>query len=141
MTTFDELVGTRWTGTGELWLDPEGNEAKRCECTIAVEAGALRYTWSYEGKPQTGSITLRSGGADFTDTWHQPAVMPCEDVPGSWALFDVFGTYPAGDGPPWGWRTKLSLRAMGGESLVLQMTNIAPWGESGRAVRMVATRD
>ena len=84
MTTFDELVGTRWTGTGELWLDPEGNEAKRCECTIAV---------------------------------------------------------PAGDGPPWGWRTKLSLRAMGGEGLVLQMTNIAPWGESGRAVRMVATRD
>ena len=58
------------------------------------------------------------------------------------ALFDLLGSYGDG-GPRWGWRMMLSLRPPfegAPESLVLQMTNIAPWGEEARAVRMVAAR-
>ena len=59
--------------------------------------------------------------------------MPCRDVEG-WALFTVQGTYGAGEGPDWGWRSQLSVRPLGAGQLVLQMTNIAPWGEETRAV-------
>ena len=44
----------------------------------------------------------------------------------------------AGEGPDWGWRTSVAQRPSG--ELVLQMTNIAPWGERARAVRMVFAR-
>ena len=39
----------------------------------------------------------------------------------------------------WRWRIGLSVREPSGE-LVLQMTNVAPWGEETRAVRMICTR-
>lgn len=31
-----KLVGTKWVGSGELWLDRLQNEARRYECTLAV---------------------------------------------------------------------------------------------------------
>jgi hypothetical protein len=134
----EDLVGSRWEGEGELWLDPKGNEVELAPATIAIEDGAVRYTWSYRGEAQAGSLTLREGGADFTDTWHSPKVMAFEYVTDSWAIVEAVGTYAAGDGPPWGWRIALSLRPTG--ELILQMTNITPWGEDGRAVRMVCRR-
>ncbi len=99
----------------------------------------LRYTWAHEGKAHEGKLALRSGGADFTDTFHSASAMACRAAPSTWALVDVLGTYEAGGGPPWGWRITVSQRPHSGE-LVLQMTNITPWGEDGRAVRMVAAR-
>ena len=50
-------------------------------------------------------------------------------------------SYPAGEGPDWGWRLRVCLRTMGPERLVLQMTNVTPWGEEARAVRMTCERD
>lgn len=138
METLSDLNGTTWAGQGELWLDDVGNDAELCDCTLSVEEGRLRYTWSYQGKPQQGSITLAGDGVDFHDTWHASTVLHFPMVKDSWALIDAQGTYPAGDGPPWGWRVILSLRPSG--ELVLQMTNITPWGEDGRAVRMIGTK-
>ncbi|MCG8424885.1 MAG: hypothetical protein MJE77_43930 [Proteobacteria bacterium] len=137
METLTDLQGTRWAGKAELWLDPLGDKAERSDCTIAVEADVVRYTWSHEGKAHQGSIRLRDDGADFTDSWHQPEPMKCDRVLGAWGLLQVLGTY--GPQSDWGWRTRLSLRTPTGE-LVLQMTNIAPWGEEARAVRMVCAR-
>lgn len=140
--TLQELAGSDWRGVAELWLDPLGNDAQTSPCTLHIESSALRYSWAYEGTPHQGTITLDPGGGTFLDTWHSPAAMPCERTR-STALIDLLGSYAAGDGPRWGWRLVLSLRpSYGGapESLVLQMTNIAPWGEEARAVRMIATR-
>lgn len=137
--TLRTLAGSTWRGQGELWLDPHGDEAERCECTLAIAADAVTYTWSFRGEPHQGELRLRDGGADFTDTFHSARPMACATVPGSWALVEVAGTYAAGDGPPWGWRIAVSLRPDSDE-LVLQMTNVAPWGEDGRAVRMIAKR-
>ena len=134
MPSLAELAGTRWSGAAELWLDPLGDQAVRSDCTFSVEADALRYTWSHEGTSHRGSITLRGEEADFTDTFHQPEPMVCRRLPDASALFQVHGRY--GPSSEWGWRTALSLRTPTGE-LVLQMTNIAPWGEEARAVRMV----
>ena len=56
-------------------------------------------------------------------------------MPSTWALATVQYTYMEN----WGWRINLCFREPTGE-LVLQMTNIAPWGEEARAVRMVCKR-
>jgi hypothetical protein len=133
------LSGTRMQGKGELWLDPLGNEPKHGDCSISIDGDTVSYEWSYDGKPQSGKITLREGGADWSDTWHHAKPMGCSALPGSWALFDVNGTYGAGEGPDWGWRTTLSQRPSG--ELVLQMVNVTPWGEHGRAVRMVFAKE
>ena len=87
MTTLNDLAGTRWQGRGELWLDPLGDQAAVCDCTLAVQDGAVTYHWSHESTPHTGTLALR----------------------------------PTGE-------------------LVLQMTNVAPWGEEVRAVRMTCAR-
>jgi hypothetical protein len=135
--TLADLDGTKWEGSSELWLDPLGNQAIVSPCAIAVAGDVVRYTWSHEGVAQTGSITLAADGAAFVDTWHQPAPMPCRRLEGGGALFQVQGQY--GPESDWGWRIALCLRTQTGE-LVLQMTNVTPWGEEGRAVRMVGRR-
>lgn len=138
MKTISELTGTKWSGRSELWLDQLGDKAHVCECTIEIGQDTIEYQWSHEGKAHQGKIALRPGGAEFTDTFHAPKGMTFEASPRPWALVDVFGTFPAGDGPEWGWRILLSHRPTG--ELVLQMTIVAPWGETGRAVRMTCHR-
>lgn len=137
------LAGSHWQGTAELWLDPMGNDAQTSQCSFEVDVSEVRYTWEYEGAPQNGSITLDASGGAFRDSWHNPAPMTCARVAASTALVNLLGSYAAGDGPRWGWRLILSLRPSwegAPEALVLQMTNITPWGEEARAVRMVSSR-
>lgn len=137
MSGLADLNGSHWSGTAELWLDPLGDSAQRSECTVAVEENTVRYTWVYDGRPQQGKITLDDSGAVFIDTWHQPEPMACTRVPEARGLFQVQGAY--GPDANWGWRLTLCQRQPSGE-LILQMTNIAPWGEETRAVRMIANR-
>ncbi len=120
-------------------MDPLGNEPKVSACTICLTEGVVSYTWSYEGKEHVGRITVSAGGAEFTDSWHQTTPQECSAVPSSQALLDVQYSYSAGEGPEWGWRIILSHRTPTGE-LVLQMTNVCPWGERNRAVRMICIK-
>lgn len=131
--------GSTWTGQGELWLDPEGNKADVYECQLQFKANVVSYDWTYKGDAQKGSFTLNESGATWTDSWHQPQAVNCINVPDAWGLFTVQNTYEVPSSPVWGWRSKLSERP--GDTLVLQMTNITPWGEEGRAVRMIFSRD
>jgi hypothetical protein len=50
----------------------------------------------------------------------------------------IHHTYDVPSTLSWGWESKLTERP--DDSLVLQMTNIAPWGEEDRAVRMLFAR-
>lgn len=137
MTRLSDLDGTRWVGVSELWLDPLGDEVIRGRCTISVEGSSVRYTWTHEGEEHAGTVTVVEDGAEFSDTWHQPEPMPLSPVLEGWGILNVMGTYgPDGD---WGWRIGLSYRTPTDE-LVLQMTNVAPWGEEVRAVRMACQR-
>ncbi|MEM1254083.1 MAG: hypothetical protein AAGI69_16755 [Cyanobacteria bacterium P01_H01_bin.21] len=134
----NDFQGSQWQGRAELWLDPEGNRVDTSECTLAIELDVLSYTWVYEGEPKTGAFTLHKDGATWTDSWHQPEPAHCRYLSDAWGLFTVEHSYSAPSSPDWGWRSKLSQRP--DDSLVLQMTNIAPWGEEGRAVRMIFQR-
>lgn len=137
MSALTGLDGSEWAGTAELWLDPLGDEVRRSDCTLSVQDDVVQYRWSHEGEGREGRITLRADGAEFVDSWHQPEPMACRSLADARGLFGVLGAY--GPGSDWGWRISLSLRAPTNE-LVLQMTNIAPWGEEARAVRMTLGR-
>ena len=132
-------AGTKWSGSGELWLDPEGNHADKYDCELHIESDTILYTWSYENESKKGSFTFNENGAIWEDSWHQPKSVQCLNVTEAWGIFTVNHAYEVPGNPSWGWQSKLSERPDG--SLVLQMTNITPWGEDGRAVRMVFNRE
>jgi hypothetical protein len=138
MTTLTDLESSQWKGKAELWLDPAGNDVVWSDCTLQVVGGRLTYTWSFKGEEHAGSVTPKGEVVEFQDSFHASTPMECATVGAAWSLLEAFGTYAAGEGPRWGWRLSVSLRPT--DELVLQMTNVCPWGEDGRAVRMVATR-
>lgn len=110
---------------------------------MKVRADGVSYVWSRDQTTHRGELKVTPRGATFSDTFHQPAATEFAAVASSGALVDVQGSYAAGDGPPWGWRIILAHRpAVFGltEALVLQMINIAPWGEQVRAVRMTGVK-
>lgn len=130
-----KLAGTNWAGKGELWLDPEGNKANLFDCQLQIENGVIHYTWAYEGEAKKGSFTFNENGASWVDSWHQPEPVNCTEIADVWGLFTLRHTYDVPSNPSWGWQSKLTERPDG--SLILQMINIAPWGEEARAVRMI----
>ncbi len=133
-----KFSGTHWSGNGELWLDPEGNCTEQYDCKLTIASDAVSYSWNYKNEAKRGSFTFNDSGAIWTDSWHQPNSVQCANAAATWSIFEVSHNYEVPDNPNWGWQSKLSERPDG--CLVLQMTNITPWGEDGRAVRMVFTR-
>ncbi|MDJ0622430.1 MAG: hypothetical protein QNJ17_05665 [Desulfocapsaceae bacterium] len=132
-----KYAGTQWSGSGELWLDPEGNKAEKYDCELEIDIDVIYYSWIYENEIKKGSFSFNEAGAIWLDSWHQRESVQCTNVPETWGIFTLCNTYEVPGNPNWGWRSKLSKRP--DNSLVLQMTNITPWGEEGRAVRMVFT--
>ncbi len=132
-------LGSQWKGNAELWLDPEGNDAALSECSLEVNSTGLSYSWSYEGELKTGAMMLMEEDASWVDSWHQSEQVKCHYLGGMLGLVTIEYSYPAPPGPDWGWRINLSQRP--DDSLVLQMTNITPWGEEGRAVRMIFQKE
>ena len=137
MQALDELKGSKWAGRSELWLDPLGDQAAEGTCTIEVQSTGITYTWTHEGETKTGSVSMNDSGGVFTDTFHSPTEMACRNLVGNRGLFLIEGTY--GDDNEWGWLIGLNYRTPSGE-LILQMTNIAPWGEEARAVRFTCQK-
>jgi len=130
---------SRWRGKAELWLDPNGNDVDISDATLAFDDGLVSYTWVYQGSTQQGSFEVETSAVRWVDSWHQPEAAACQYIEEARGLFAVEHSYSAPPDPDWGWRSRLTQRP--DNSLVLQMTNIAPWGEEGRAVRMVLVRD
>jgi hypothetical protein len=129
------FINSDWHGQAELWVDPAGNEVGLSECQLSFDADGLTYTWAYDGKAQSGIFRLGNIDATWSDTWHQSETVTCSTVLGMRGLFALEYAYGAGEEADWAWRSQLSQRPDG--TLVLQMTNITPWGEEGRAVRMI----
>lgn len=140
MNNFESWISnnqdTTWSGKSELWVDPTGNDASISDATLNVNPDGIVYTWSYKGAEQAGELRWDGDSLRWKDSWHQPGGVTLTLVPGHGSLFAAEYSYSAGTGPDWHWRIKLAERP--DDTLVLQMTNIAPWGEEARAVRTVA---
>lgn len=131
--------GTVWHGPAELWTDPTGDEAQTSQASFTFGSDLLSYTWAYQGENQAGCFHFDDSGLTWQDSWHQPVAVRCGATGDEKSIFDVEYSYSIESLPEWFWRIKLSQRP--DETLVLQMTNIAPWGEEARAVRMVLKKD
>ena len=135
--SLSDLAGN-YKGEGELWLDPKGNDALTYACSMTVTATSIAYEWEHEGEKHTGTITPDGSACTWQDSFHhaQPVLCSAEGAPNGAAL-KVLCTYDAA-GQTWGWRMQLAARPDG--TIVLGMTNVTPWGEEGRAVRMAFAR-
>jgi len=129
-----EFQGTEWEGPAELWTDTKGNEAFLSEATLKFETGEIAYTWAHEGETHTGRFRIQDEVIEWRDSWHQPEWVPCKPTRNPRGLLSIEYGYEVGSGADWFWRILFSQRPDG--NLVLQMTNIAPWGEESRAVRL-----
>ena len=129
---------TSWSGKGELWLDPLGNETVSYDCALEFTDEAMIYHWSYKSESKQGRYQFTADQVTWSDTWHQPEIVVCQRVKTTRGLFNIEYSYAEEGDQSWGWRMQLSQRP--DDALVLQMTNIAPWGEETRAVRMTFTQ-
>jgi hypothetical protein len=141
-------VGT-WCGTSTL-QDPHTGVAAESPSTASVSAtpGGVRvdYAWSYQGKPQQGSILFGTDAAGavtarWTDTWHtgnQPTAFSGPKPEGP--TLAVRGAYAAPPGPDWGWRIDVT---PGSDNLRIVMHNVWPQEQGGKeelAVEAVYSR-
>ena len=126
---------TTWSGKSELWIDPLGDDAEISDATLSVVADGIVYAWAYRDAAQSGELRWIGSALQWKDSWHQPDGVTMTLVPGHGSLIAAEYSYAAGAGPDWCWRIKLAQRPDG--TVVMQMTNIAPWGEEARAVRTV----
>lgn len=129
-----------WRGPNRLWLeDPVLPE--RSDGSLEAEATALSYGWSFRGEPQQGRLELAgplsSLRAAWTDSWHAKDGMVLHGA-GDAQFVTLYGTYPAGDGPEWGWRIEIDARDP--EHLTLRMFNVQPAGAAGLAVELRGAR-
>ncbi len=129
-----------WSGTNKLWFQDPDN-AEESPGTLTVSGNQVHVTWAFRGDDQRGTLTLEETEdtvqVHWVDSWHAGDGMDFTGE-GFADAVDVFGTYPAGDGPDWGWRIVLDLGDT--EQLVLRMYNITPDGDEMIAVELVGVR-
>ena len=104
----------------------------------------LDYTWSYDGRPQEGSLlvgyqtTPEVATAHWIDSWHMgEQVMACAGRLTDAGGVRVLGAYAAPEGPDWGWRIEVTPDA--GRALRLVMHNLSPGGAEEPAVEAAFT--
>jgi hypothetical protein len=144
MSIFDALSACAgsWRGTSTL-QDPHNNisDESPSDLTVTPVLGGrfvrLDYTWSYQGKPQEGSMLIGfDKGADtvtahWIDSFHMGnKVMACTGPRPEGRTLSVRGSYAAPPGPDWGWRIDLTPEDEG--TLRMVMFNVWPESEGGK---------
>jgi len=127
-----------WTGRNRLWFEP-GTPVHECQITasaVGVARGAwvaIRYAWEHGGEPQEGLLVARNAaevGAEdivWLDSFHTGGqFMRLRGEADDAGRVAALGSYPAPEGPDWGWR--IVLGSDGPDELHLLMYNIAPDG-------------
>lgn len=152
-----ELVG-EWTGTNQLWLSPD--EPVRRSATMASfelvaggRFGEIRYTWEEGGRPHAGVLLFRLASEPgpmarppeaevdvvWTDSWHMgSSFLLCRGETDDEGRISGLGSYPAPEGPDWGWR--IVIAAESPAALTVLMYNIMPDGQVFPAVEAAYTR-
>ena len=137
----------RWRGTNTLH-DPHTGRPVDTPGTLAVTPVLggrfvrLDYTWSYDGRPQEGSLLAgfqheaEVATAHWIDSWHMgEQVMALAGRARADGALAVLGSYAAPEGPDWGWRIEVAPAP--GRALRLTMHNLSPGGAEAPAVEAV----
>jgi hypothetical protein len=151
MTILDFLGGATgtWRATSVL-KDPMNNVDEKSDSTMLVSSVLggrfmrLDYVWSYQGKPQEGSLLVgleskaEKASACWVDTWHMGHAMMLLTGPAApGRKLSLLGSYAAPPGPDWGWRINLDPNE---EQLGFTMFNIWPEGREELAVEALYRR-
>lgn len=140
-----ETMHQSWTGTSKLhlpWLEGD-QKIFESESTLQINTCPLgktcivTYTWSHDGENHTGYLMFALDPTDeltgaWMDSWHQNAAVLFMKGPKSDSAVALTGSYPAPEGPDWGWRIELNLYET--DFFQMRMTNIMPGGEEEWAV-------
>lgn len=139
----------RWRGTSTL-QDPHSGAPDEAPSTVVVTPMIggrfvrIDYTWSYRGEPQEGALILgfkKKAGtvtAHWMDSWHNSDnVMPLTGSLADDGTLTVRGSYPAPEGPDWGWRIDVK---KDGDALRIVHHNVFPDGKEELAVDSRYTR-
>lgn len=143
------LIGS-WKGTNNLYLSWEAEPIRQSpseaivKMKVAGQFVEIAYTWSFEGKPQEGSIVIGCDNksnavqAVWTDSWHMShKFMLCDGYIENRSRINVFGKYSVADNEDWGWRTEVIPEA---DTFRYRMYNISPDGAEELAVDTEFTR-
>ncbi|MCB8932510.1 MAG: DUF1579 domain-containing protein [Fimbriimonadaceae bacterium] len=137
------MIGS-WTGENKLWLMP-GDPSSDSKATARVEPLAngkflgVHYTWEESGETQEGFALVgaskdgTSAQATWVDSWHMgDSPMALREVPSAPGVVALLGSYPAPEGPDWGWRVEFE--PGGQDHWTMRMFNITPDGQEAPAV-------
>jgi Protein of unknown function (DUF1579) len=142
LTKLKAITGI-WEGTNRLY-DPHTNApdetSSKLNLASILNGRFVRadYTWSYQGKPQEGSMLIGFDADEnvvtmhWIDTWHMSnKVMALKGTSAADGTVQVIGSYAAPPDPDWAWRIMIKPDA---KSLKITMYNISPQGEEYPAV-------
>ena len=150
MTIIDTLIGYAgsWKPKYKVWMSPDATPLESISSAIVSpmvngKFVCIEYTWTVDGnlvegemfigfEPRTRMVTMV-----WVDAWHNgDRFMICEGEVQPDGALSVLGSYPAPEGPDWGWRTVIE---PGDGSFSLCMYNIPPGGAELLAVEAVYT--
>lgn len=138
-----------WEGVNRLYLapeDPVDESATTLRITPLLHDTFVRVdqTWSWQGKPQEGSLLIgcdpetNAATVHWIDTFHMGRqVLALTGTIAEDGSVDVRGTYAAPPGPDWGWR--ILFRPVPGSRFEIEMFNIEPNGTEQVAVQAPCT--
>ena len=137
-----------WTGTTRVWFDPAAGPAMEMpqRGTLRVVLGGRFVLHEYvsggeghaDGRVDEGialyGMHLDAGRFEtaWVDSFHTGTSILFSTEADAGTGFTALGSYSAGDGPAWGWRTRISQPS--DDELLIEMTNIEPDGVEARAV-------
>ena len=133
-----------WHGTNRLRLMPTDDyRSSVATATVGLTAArfvSIAYTWFDGDAPQDGLVLIGGDSDDaaavWVDSWHTGP---------TWMSFTggveddelrLDGTYPAEEGPDWGWQIQVRPR-----DAVLTMQNIVPGHEPYQVVELALVAD
>jgi hypothetical protein len=160
MMEFAEKLTGRWSGTNQLWFTPDQKDAFESEATAEITTAAqgrfitITYAWSHEGQPHGGVLVCygeeKEGPARtaWFDSFHTGGELMLFEQTMRDGAISLSGSYPAPEGPDWGWR--IQIEPVEADSFTLRMFNIPPeYGEipavlvhyrrTGQAVRSASS--
>jgi hypothetical protein len=145
------MVG-EWRGVARTWFEPGklADESPIAGSTRLVLDGMFllhEYEGTLQGAPMKGialigySLAEQQWQVSWIDSIHNGTRIMHSKGQTPFSLskkasdpLSVMGSYPAGEGPDWGWRTTIELR--GRDNLVITHYNITPDGEESIGVEI-----
>ena len=137
-----------WTGASKTWFKPgeladESLFEGRFTTALDGRFALFEYTSEMQGKPRGGRAWygFHLDDGEFTkawiDTFHTGTLIMTFSGAAVEGGFEVAGSYAAGDGPRWGWRSRVVLAD---DDLVITDFNVTPDGQAAKAIETTLRR-